>query len=461
MLDIYRKISKKYIGEYLGQMKKLITSRIRLYCSLIVGVYFLTWMAGLLIRPESFTKLEVVMGLALVLGAGLILFLASRARTLLQSKLCALGFILLLIALIVKLSIVYEDNPLLISSTFVFSLFVVSITVPWRAIEVVPIFLLHLAAFVVTFVKIRILPHTPMEVFDTSHFFEGALFMAAAFWICLIVRKNETERDIDNFILLKEVEEKNEQMEDELKLAKQIHKTIIPDSESTDLVDIAVTYLPVYYIGGDYTKFNFLEKDRLIFIITDVTGHGVPAALLVNRIHTEYERLAKEGYSPGGLLKKLNEFIEEDFSSSGMYLSAFCGIIDFKKMSLAYSNYGHPAQLLFKKKDNTIVEMPSQAPLLGISSGEDEKYEKIIGIEQGDKILLFTDGVTETFGKGAEEYGEVRVEKLLKENSVLAPIKLNESLMKSISEFKEGPFRDDICIVSMGVKAHAGLFHFG
>ena len=107
------------------------------------------------------------------------------------------------------------------------------------------------------------------------------------------------------------------------------------------------TYLPVYYIGGDYTKFNFLEKDKLIFIITDVTGHGVPAALLVNRIHSEYERLAKEGYSPGELLRELNKFIEEDFGSSGMYLSAFCGLLDFKKMKLTYSNYGHPSQLLF------------------------------------------------------------------------------------------------------------------
>ena len=123
MLDVYKKISKKYIGEYLEQMKTLINSRIKLYCSLIVGVYFLTWMGGLLIKPESFTTLEVLIGLSLILGAGLILFLASKAKTLLQSKLCALAFIVLLVTLIVKLSIVYEDNPLLSASTFVFSLF--------------------------------------------------------------------------------------------------------------------------------------------------------------------------------------------------------------------------------------------------------------------------------------------------------------------------------------------------
>ncbi len=461
MIDIYKKIPKKYIGEYLGQMKTLISTRIKLYCALVVSVYFLTWMGGLLTRPNSFSRLEVIIGLVLVAVSGLIIFLTGKAKTIFASKVCAFAFIVLLVVFIVKVSIVYEDNPLLIASTFVFSLFLISITIPWRGIEVIPIFAVHLAGFFITFLKIKYMPSTPEELFDINHFFEGALFLTTAFLICLVVRKNETERDVDNFVLLKEVEEKSEQMEDELKLAKQIHKTIIPDSESTELVDIAVTYLPVYYIGGDYTKFNFLENDKLIFIITDVTGHGVPAALLVNRIHSEYERLAKDGSSPGELLKELNEFIEEDFGSSGMYLSAFCGLLDLKKMTLTYSNYGHPDQLLLRTGDKGIEEMKSQAPLLGISSVDQTIYEETINVEDGDRILLFTDGVTETFGKAEEEYGEERVEDFLKANRGLVPVKFNESLMKALSMFKEGAFRDDICIVTIGIKAHPGLFHFG
>ena len=115
----------------------------------------------------------------------------------------------------------------------------------------------------------------------------------------------------------------------------------------------------------------------------------------------------------------------------------------------------------FKAPDSTIVEMASQAPLLGLPSGKETIYEETIDVEEGDKLLLFTDGITETFGKAQEEYGEGKGgREFLKENSGLDPVKFNERLMKAVTTFKEGPARDDICIVSMGIKAHGGLFHF-
>jgi hypothetical protein len=461
MLKINQKIPERYRDEFFRQQTVFIKNRVYLFCILAIGIYFSASLLGIIINPGLFKVLEIFVGLALAAGAVIILYVNSRIRTLRATKINAYLFTALLLALLTKLSIGYADVPLVSASIFVFSLFLVSMTIPWTPLEVVPIWAMHAVAFTISFLCVKYLPEVSGDEFSLREYLDGILFLTMAFWLSLVVRRKETGRDIENFVLLKDVEDKNSQMSKELEWATRIHKTIIPDSVTTDRLDIAVKYLPVYYIGGDYVRFNFLDHDRLVFIISDITGHGVPAALLVNRMHTEFERLAKEGKEPGALLKELNEFIKEAFEGADMYLSAFCGLLDLKKMRLLYSNYGHPAQYVYNEKESRIYRLPSQTSLLGVPMNDEELYQSDMKVDEEDKILLFTDGIIETTGSGGEEYGSGRLEGFLKKHHELPPEEFNASLLKELDSFKEGSFKDDICIMNIGIKPHPSLFELG
>ncbi|MFH1846986.1 MAG: PP2C family protein-serine/threonine phosphatase [Candidatus Omnitrophota bacterium] len=457
-LRFAKKIPAQYLCEFLSKQIAFIKSRVRLFCLLTLSIYFFATFLWFVIYPAQFYFLEVIIGLFLLAGSGVVLYLSSRANTIRKAQFNAYLFTALLLSLMVKLAVTYHESALICASIFVFTMFLVSVTIPWTPTEVIFIGFMHVLAYTVNFIFLKYSPRISGDIFSLIQYFDGLIFLSMSFFLCVVIRRKETNRDIDNFVLLKEIEGKSTQMRKELEWATKIHKTIIPDSISNDRVDMAVSYLPVYYMGGDYVKFEFLKDDRVIFIITDVTGHGVSAALLVNRIHAEFEQLTKEGKDPGILLKELNEFIKEDFEGSDMYLSAFCGLIDFKKMSMLYSNYGHPIQYLYSRKDSQLHRLVPQASLLGLPIEDNNVYQDDIDISAGDKVLLFTDGIIETVNKEGEEYGTEKLENFLKHNHQLPSDEFNNQLLDDVKTFKHGKFKDDICLLSMGIKGPKPLF---
>jgi serine phosphatase RsbU (regulator of sigma subunit) len=334
------------------------------------------------------------------------------------------------------------------ANIYLFLLFLVSITIPWRVWEVAIIWFMHLSAFSILFLYFQ--TYFPQHV---GHWYaDGVLFLFTGFILCAVVRKKESSRDIENFILLKESEKINEQMHRELELATRIHKTLIPRSISTDAVDINVTYLPVSYMGGDYAKYHFTDDGRLLFIICDVTGHGVSAALTVNRLHTELERLVREEDRPGALLEELNKFLMGDFEGANIYLSAFCGLIDIKGKKLAFSNHGHPAQYLYKSKEGEVIPMPSQASLLGISRDSEGADQSELSLDKGDRLLLFTDGIIECKGVYGSEYGSEALEGFIRSDMESSGPDFSKRLIERLRSFNGGGFDDDIFLLDINIK---------
>jgi len=454
----YRDIPDEYRPEFFEGQAAFIKKRVRLFCILAVSLYFFSSIIWFFVNPGKFFRMEVVVGLFLLAGGAGILLLNAKAKTIRIAKVNAYLFTMLLIFLLVRLGIAYGENVEATSAMFVFTLFFVSLTIPWTPLEVIVIWFLHIAGYTVNTLCVKLGPVDAPILVGLQDYLDGFIFIAITFFLCIILRAEETRRDIESFMLVKEVENKNEEMNKELEWARRIHRSIIPDSIMTDKIDIGVSYIPMYYIGGDYVKFEFLSEDKLIFIMSDVTGHGVPAALLVNRVHAEFERLAKGTEEPGALLRELNIFITEDFEGSEMYLSAFCGLLDLKKKHLIYSNYGHPPQYIYREKEAVIEDLPPGTTLLGLPIEDDKIYQDTVRVEKGDRILLFTDGVTEAMDKKNEEYGSGRLGDFLRKNHTLPVEKFNNKLIKDLSAFTEGKFKDDICILSMEVKRHKAVF---
>lgn len=248
-----------------------------------------------------------------------------------------------------------------------------------------------------------------------------------------------------------ELKQKNDQMQKELELATRIHKTLIPQSMQTEKATIIVHYVPMSFIGGDYAKFHFVNENRLTFIISDVTGHGVGAALLVNRMHAEFEKLSKMGREPGLLLKELNDFITGAFEGTQMFLSAFCGSLDFERQIFQYSNYGHPPQYIYQSRENAVRAMDSQTTLLGIPFHDEMIYQHEAPFNAGDKILMFTDGLIEAKGPDGKLYGTERLAAFLQKHSQLPPQELSQKLMADLDNFKKGDFGDDVFLLTIQI----------
>ena len=446
-------IPRDYIDDYVAQQIEITKSRVWLFCRLSVILYVLTTLISLIIFPESCSPIEIPVIGSLILGAFFIRYLNNRTCTLRGAKFNGYLFTLLALLILARVCVAYGDQVEFSGVIYLFVLFVVSFTIPWKPVEVIPLAVMHIGVYSMIFwYSQRYMPAFVKSVFDLEVFYSGLILLFMAFIFCLIMRKKENERDIENFVLLKENERKNEQMKRELELASRIHKTLVPKSLSNDLVDVAVMYLPVEYIGGDYAKFHFIDEKSLICFICDVTGHGVSAALLVNRLHTEFERIAKKGSEPGGLLKKMNDFIIRDFEGTNMYLTAFCCLIDFENMKIKYSSYGHPAQYLYRLSGGSIQGMPSLSGMMGVPFGDNAVYQQSVDVAKGDRILLFTDGIIETRKKDGTEYGRERLEAFIEKDHALQVDVFNRALIQDLTGFKDEDFADDIFILNIQVK---------
>jgi hypothetical protein len=213
---IYKRIPEKYKEEFLNQQLSLIKSRVSLFCLLAIGLYFFVIFVDQIINPGSVKSIDIVIGAILTIGGGLILYLNKKAKKLSRVKSSAALFTVFLLSLMVIITFDYPADITGSSALYVFTLFLVSITIPWTSVEIIPLWLLHILAFTISFLHSRYALETVGVSLSVRGYFDGVLFLAMAFWLCMIVRKKETERDVENFILFKEVADASKQMSKEL-----------------------------------------------------------------------------------------------------------------------------------------------------------------------------------------------------------------------------------------------------
>jgi len=381
--------------------------------------------------------------------------LSGKITNINRAKFSAISFIVICIAMICWYYIIVNEPPFNAGMTCIFAFLAFSLMFPWHPNEITGLLFLHLSGYAIFVLNTQTYFYKN-NIFtrELPDYLHTIIVMILSFFFCYIVAKRERERETENYILLKEIEDKNKQMHKELELATRVHSRLIPHSASTRLADIAVTYVPMYYMGGDYAKFHFMDKNKLIFIICDITGHGVSAALLVNALNTEFERLTKQGKTPGDLLKEMDKFIVSDFAGANMYLTAFCGLLEYGQFSrkFTYSSYGHPPQYIYRAGNSEIEKISAQTSFLGLPIEDENIYQEEVPFRRGDQILLFTDGVIE--GKNAEgkDYGDERLENFIRKNNGLKAEPFNQKLLKELKSFTGGELKDDVFVLNIQTK---------
>lgn len=449
-------VSKSDLQGYLDLLKSQYKSRTALFIVIATGIYFLV-QAFYLLRfflgnVQAFKPVEVYDWLFLLAGSAAIYGANAKARSPEASKIYSYLFNILLLIMISRIGFLYPENAIVFPFYFALGLVIVSITIPWSVRELYFLTAVHVLAFSIFYaILVGVMHHSVQSLPRFHAHFDGVIYILIAAAPCIILRRKRIEQDIENFVLSKEIERKNEQIEKDLEFANRIHQTLIPESISTLRADITVTYRPFSYMGGDYAKFHFVDDHSLIFFICDVTGHGIGSALLVNRIHSEFDRLAKDKLRPGIILQRLDRFIQEDFRETGMFLSAFCGSLDFKGKKLIYSNYGHPAQYIHHLADARVESLAAHTTFLGILKNEGDLYEREIGFRKGDRIFLFTDGLVESVSPTGEMFGTKRVEEFLENSTNHETVAFNDLLIRNLEAFNNGNSHDDILLLNIKI----------
>ncbi|MHB1843530.1 MAG: SpoIIE family protein phosphatase [Deltaproteobacteria bacterium] len=246
---------------------------------------------------------------------------------------------------------------------------------------------------------------------------------------------------------LRLAEAKRETLEKEMDVARSIQKAMVPAPEPVDVGCARFLGLiePASFCGGDFWTFVDLGE-RLLFFVGDVTGHGVGSAMLTGLARSCIDTLRLEsGLEPNKLLKTLGEIIYSS-SQGQMFMTAFVAEVDRASHLLSFAIAGHNPQYLLQEGGAQIRPLFGRSSRLGDRQGSFSLQQ--IEYVPGDKLVLWTDGVTECDGPESAQYGDRRFRRLLQSQGGLSPEALVAEVGRDLKLFAAGtPPADDITLV--------------
>jgi sigma-B regulation protein RsbU (phosphoserine phosphatase) len=260
------------------------------------------------------------------------------------------------------------------------------------------------------------------------------------------VMKNRLESQ--NVVLQEAVQTRTsqlEQQEKELETAREIQARLIPTRiPQLPNLEIVGSYQPARVVGGDYFDVIQFSETRVAVCVADVVGKGIAAALLMANVQAVVKAFAAENVAPSEICAQLNRVLCSNLAP-GKFVTFFYCVIDTIARTLTYSNAGHCPPLLPRSTGNTEV-LGDGGIVLGIFP--DSKYwEVTVQLDPGNKVLLFTDGITEATNTRDEEYGEARLRQRLDGDSSSNTATMQRKLMQEVTDFCQGNFADDATLV--------------
>lgn len=240
-------------------------------------------------------------------------------------------------------------------------------------------------------------------------------------------------------------------IQQDLNTAREIQQAILPKNfppfPGRQDFDIFATMTAAKEVGGDFYDFFMINDDQLGFVIGDVSGKGVPAAIFMAVSRTLIRATGHKGIPTGECMNYVNNLLCNE-SVSSMFVTVFYGILTLSTGEIEYVNGGHNPPYVIGS--GGLVKVPmTGGPILGCL--EDINYDsKRITLAPGDTFILFTDGITEAFNKEDKPYGEARLEQYLDGNHGRPVEEIVRGIAASVTEFSAGvPQSDDITLLAI------------
>jgi phosphoserine phosphatase RsbU/P len=245
--------------------------------------------------------------------------------------------------------------------------------------------------------------------------------------------------------VLRKTHRLKKEQEGELVEAKSIQRRLLPNEISQiEGCSIAAAWRPARTVSGDYYDVLKFGDSKAALCIADVSGKGMPAALLMSNVQAAVHAFASETVSPSELCAKVNRIVT---SSTGedKFITFFYCIVDAAQKKLVYTNAGHNAAML-ARRDGSLVRLDQGGAVLGPFPKWNYNHHEI-ELSEGDRLLLFTDGVTEVRDSEGEEFGEERLIDLLSGDVEPDAKALRDRIVQEVVSFSGGEFQDDATLL--------------
>lgn len=243
-------------------------------------------------------------------------------------------------------------------------------------------------------------------------------------------------------------------MKRELDYAREIQLSMLPPgkAEFGDL-QIAGTSVPTYEVGGDYFDYFKISDSLIGIFICDVSGHGVASALLLSGLRSCMHLILEDTTNPKEVFVKLNRMIRKT-QSKKMFVTAIFAVIDLEKNTCSLFNAGHLPPYKISGDSNELFKIRRHGITLGAVENivqDMEETEVVFEFNKNDKLVLYTDGVSEAMDAEKKEYGFERLESFLNSKADKNPSELLDLLLKDVKDFtKETEQKDDMSVLIIG-----------
>jgi phosphoserine phosphatase RsbU/P len=245
---------------------------------------------------------------------------------------------------------------------------------------------------------------------------------------------------IENARLFKETLEK-QRLEKDLETARNIQNNLLPKTfPRLSNFEIAAYNKSARMVGGDYYDLVKLDENHVLFAIADVSGKGVPAALLMANIQAFLKSICKMNLPLARATDLLNDLVTEN-TTMGSFITFFWGIIDNENRQLTYVNAGHNPPLLIR--DSKISKLKKGGMILGVMQTMIPYLSDTIQLNTDDTLVLFTDGITEAMNTKWEEFSDEKLEALVIEKNTGDVSYLLDEIKLSVEEFTRGAEQSD------------------
>ena len=220
-----------------------------------------------------------------------------------------------------------------------------------------------------------------------------------------------------------------------MKAAARLQKRLVLPQAPADWPEVAwaTHYSPLDPLGGDLYGFARPDEDHLGVLIADASGHGIPAAMVAIMTRLAFVEASRGTSSPGEVLAAMNHRLLD--LADERFVTAFYAVLDRKSRRLTYANAGHPFPIWFSARTGKATELPARGFLLGVMA-EEMYTERVVDLEPGDRLVLFTDGVADCRDDRGESFGVDRVRDLLPSLAGGTAGQISDGYEKALSDYR-------------------------
>jgi len=247
------------------------------------------------------------------------------------------------------------------------------------------------------------------------------------------------------------LEERQREIEEDLTLAARVQQSLAPKSLTWGSLEVEAFYHPVRTIGGDFGLVSTLDTDHLNLLVCDVSGHGIGSALVANRIYSETISHLRKNIPLGDMLTQLNRFVMNNLGSSVFFFTVAAARVERSARRMVFAGAGHPPAMIVQPGEEPRL-LESRSMVLGaLPNAVDGEATLDVDLLPGDRIVLYTDGITDVFDSNGEMLGVEGVQKFVREAALLPFKHMKQGILDRVAAWREGPASDDVSLVLVDV----------